>query len=272
LIELIIVIAIIGILMSLLLTAIMSLTSKGQVAMTANEITNLSAAMETFHARFKRYPPSSLFLSNNYADYAPTDPSLAWLNAAFPNLGTYWPLNPTAIDWTGGAGGMPVGGVTLTADQCLVFALGGIPTPDGVGVNGFSTNTSNPTQATGDRIPPFFNFQSNRLVKRVTGNPFFSYVDPWNRNQPYLFFSSGNRMNGYNDADATLGVAPYYEAVNPKRYLNPSSFQIISAGQNGLFGAGGLWTPSTCDVVYPWDSPGFDDQSNFHDGKTLGIR
>jgi prepilin-type N-terminal cleavage/methylation domain-containing protein len=271
--EIMIVIAIIGILVSLLMVAVVPIMSRGPELVTWNDISQLGNALEDFRARFKNYPPSQIFLSNNYNDYPGVhDADLAWLNKLFPSLSSFWPLpaNQTAIDWTGGAGGMPVGGVTLQADQCLVFFLGGISTPDGQGVNGFSTNPTNPAQQGGDRIGPFFEFQTVRLFKRA-GSPFFSYQDGWKKLQPYLFFSSGKKRNGYQDADATLGVAPYYEATGPKRYVNPSTYQIISAGRDSKLGAGGQWTSATADGVYPYGSPGYDDQTNMNSGNLMGV-
>jgi general secretion pathway protein G len=92
--------------------------------------------------------------------------------------------------------------VFLEGEQCLVFFLGGIPqvNPDGSFTpTGFSTNPSNPAQAGGDRIPPFFGgFKSNRLVQWPGTAPGFpSYIDGYGKT-PYAYFSSYKTANGYN--------------------------------------------------------------------------
>jgi prepilin-type N-terminal cleavage/methylation domain-containing protein len=303
LIELLVVIAIIAILMSLLIVAVWRILGKADELRTFNELQQLTDSVETFKARFKWYAPSQLFLSNSYNDYTPKNPddgynalrarSLTALNQIFPRLSSNWAgANNPPIDWSGGvAPGVPQGGIILQGDQCLVFFLGGIPTASG-GVNGFSTNPSNPTQVSGDRINPFYEFQGSQLYQRgcltpggqtVTA-PFASYKDAWGQ-QPYLYFSSYTRRNGYRlggpgtangDGDAitvtnkdntTTTISPYYQSQNPTIFLNPNSVQIISAGRDGFFGPGGQWTPASALTI---PTAGQDDQSNFYD-RLLGI-
>jgi len=116
----------------------------------------------------------------------------------------------------------------------------------------------------------FFQFRADRLVDPVnslrsannvpTGFP--SYNNNWSMTataRPYAYFSSGRSKNGYNSAGNRDGagnpqpisheivpldnVAPYYDGFqkDPKgnyvvtSYINPTSFQIISAGQDGYF-------------------------------------
>src|SRR5262249_44521606 len=124
------------------------------------------------------------------------------------------------------------------------------------------------------------------LVSRG-GSAFFSYTDPYDRNQPYAYFSSYGSRNGYNRYYSALppnnisdcnglGVWPYAEATLPSmRYLNPETFQIISAGDDGTFGQG---SNLTLTPIPTWTRTaaassgciGADDQSNFYDNK-LGI-
>src|SRR5262249_51975264 len=113
----------------------------------------------------------------------------------------------------------------------------------------------------------------------------------------YAYFSSYKTLNGYNryypvfnnsDCASLLpgGVWPYYEGgsgTTTPRYLNPSSFQIISAGADGVFAHGSpvigyaaatgiwlfdpdaLWTASTA-TDYARNHPvGKDDMANFYD-------
>ena len=95
---------------------------------------------------------------------------------------------------------------------------------------------------------------------------------------PFAYFSSFGESNGYNryfyqfhDSDCCLlQVWPYAESLDPSpHYLNPGTFQVISAGQDKTFGpgtslpGGRTWSPSR-----PWaiDPRGRDDLSNFFGG------
>src|SRR5262249_3285341 len=146
-----------------------------------------------------------------------------------------------------------------------------------------------------ERISPFYEFKSNRLVRVPVIDPFFHYLDVYG-SKPYAYFSAYGKRNGYNpylniplpngpsgaapfsDSHA-LGVFPYDEELgNPGRYLNPDSFQIISAGANEKFGRGtfnpsALWNYRSAgtNMQALWDfgppvdnMAGADDQSNFH--------
>jgi hypothetical protein len=229
------------------------------------------------------------------------------------NWGTVNPGGWTGIDWDGN--GAPSGDQVLEGEECLVFFLGGIQSNGNVapgrpagppGTMGFSTNPLNPAQLGGSRDNPFFEFQSNRLVFIRAGVPYYSYLDPYGRSDglgtrisgaPYAYFSSYKSANNYNryytglppapnvpllgpgvSDCATLGLWPFAESATPVRYLNPSSFQIISAGPDSLFGpgsdpaAGPLWSPANASNVVGYQDlqPGHDDMSNFHD-RPLGI-
>lgn len=330
LVELMVVIAIIGLLVSMLTAAVYKAVATGNRVKNQNEISQISTAVEAFKQKFGIYPPSRLLLAERLTDYTSGDPSLAtlrsdslaFLTTIFPRLNFNQSL---FIDWDGNKSPSPP--VILEGDQCLVFFLGGIPQTDANGrpfCSGFSTNPANPAYHVlkgGDTIPPFFEFDSTRLVPqkrngvliRVPRNNsavsqvHFSYLDTYG-NVPYAYFSSYKTRNGYNrfgssDCDS-LGVWPYADGANPPglnpswRYLNPNTFQIISAGANGQiagpknmgFGRGSdpgdlarnvdpTWTPTragSCQANRGYTDPplsppqaGIDDQSNFYD-TTLG--
>ena len=233
------------------------------------------------------------------------------------------------IDWDGSR--TYTQPVILEGDQCLVFFLGGVPQFDQNQNNrpfcsGFSTNPADPTYHVthpgSDTIPPFFDFDSGRLAQRKPSR-YLSYLDTWANSvpagtpyspangMPYAYFSSYKTRNGYNrfygppnnlsSSDcATLSVWPYAEgptspgaAASPSnwRYLNPNTFQIISAGRNFAFGQGTNPNPFFAGPFPFWSPPdragnteasrgkgdlppnppqaGTDDQSNFYDS-TLG--
>jgi general secretion pathway protein G len=231
--------------------------------------------------------------------------SPAFLQRIFPKLD--WTGASGTIDWTGGLGNQ-FKGAMLEGDQCLVFFLGGIQTSSGVkSCLGFAANAKNPTLMSGPRYDPLYEFPSTRLafpilmtqngnVQRTTPfgnkiNPFFIYTDPYGTGMPYIYFSSyfsrngylnGNPLNnecpsltspGLNNAQtppwsSPVVINPYFEAANPVRFLNPNTFQIITAGADGDFGPGGLWNPGQ----QPVDPFTRDNQSNFNNGGLMGTR
>jgi prepilin-type N-terminal cleavage/methylation domain-containing protein len=273
LIELLVVIAIIGILVGLTTAAVMVFFKKGPETQNMVEIRQLSTSATNFKELWaKFYPPSKIRLCRFRGDYGTSNYEIESLNyinglwsdidnAAWANSGINWDngLDPNHKVWD------------LEGDQCLVFFLGGIPGGTDR-VLGFSTSKTNPVQTTGDR-KRFFDFQSDRLYVRalpdpITGQPnstypFLSYYDVY-RTQPYAYFSSGRGANRYQLSHyiAGLGIGPYWET--PQRFLNPDTFQIISAGGDGKFGGnsqGQQWTLTTADTVFDDQK---DNQTNFH--------
>jgi hypothetical protein len=218
-----------------------------------NDIRQLSVALETFKSKFGVYPPSNILLSNDPKKLDQN--SFAYLSAIWPRLN--W--SGKRIDWSGGVKGFT--SAKLEGDQCLVYFLGG---PRG---NGFSTSPTNPTLPNGPRVGPFFEFAEDRLVQRVKGNPFSSFQDGYAKNV-YAYFSSGKGPNKYRPDCPSLKVAPYFKKGSiPVDYYNRRTFQIISAGKDGIFGPGGAWSPaSAAKDVGP---NGRDDLANFH-GEFLG--
>jgi hypothetical protein len=219
------------------------------------EIDQLSVAVTGFKVSFGMYPLDKIRLRRSRSMYDLRDAfekeSLDYLNELWPDLGEFknlqWDggLTPDADFWD------------LEGDQCLVFFLGGIPTKEGV--EGFSRKRENPTFKDGDRLR-FFDFDNFPLIRRTPQSPFPSYLDRY-RLQPYAYFSSGKKRNGYRleHAIAALNIAPYYEAVG--QYVQPGTFQIISAGADGKFGGGGVWRASEAKAV---NSETKDNQTNFH--------
>jgi general secretion pathway protein G len=235
----------------------------------------LQTAIGEFHTKTGKYPPSKLKLYANGSQYASdSDPvaqaSLLYLNEIWPNLGN----NFTGAAWAGSAA-IPAGGVLLEGDQCLVFFLGGIPIYQGgavVGLAGFSNDPQHPWTTTDQQRTRYFFFENARLFQR-NGNPFPSYQDFFSVGrgspQPYMYFSSGNRKNGYDPAPTTLGVTPYSKpgAGAVIQYWEPDSFQLISSGADGLFGPGGAWSSSTANTI---PQAGKDDLTNFYQSK-MGV-
>jgi prepilin-type N-terminal cleavage/methylation domain-containing protein len=308
LVELLVVLTIIALLMALLLAAVLRVYGLGATVKNRNDLSQLSESVKSFETSFGvRWVPSRIRLREKL-DYDMTNPyevdSYQYLTTLFPKLKGqlqssanppyYW------VDWNGNST-VDANPVDLEGDQCLVFFLGGIPaTGSPPGVLGFSVDPADPSvspSTTNNRLGPYFTFKSNRLVDR-TGNGFYSYLDSYGGNY-FAYFSCYRVPNGYgryavlfgSDCNG-LGVSPYAEVVGgTPRFLNPDSFQIVSAGRDGRFGRGSLvaWTlaaegtptwssatagasPAVWAVQSPPSNPtpaqdmnaGREDMSNFH--------
>ncbi len=294
LIELLVVIAIIAVLASLTSAAVLRVLIKGPELKTRKDLSELQAALASFKSTFNiDNPPSRIKLCERYSQYNLSQqldvdsvqflkgmfPKILPLNLSDPVEASRYPwLGPVGINWNGND--RIDGPVILEGDQCLVFFLGGIPTTNPNGCNGFSTDPRNPATPGGDRIGPFFNFESSRLKMR--SGQYFSYRDGFGKNF-YAYFSSYKKANGYNRYYASLrvsdcnslGVWPYAAALGrTPRYQNPETFQIISAGADGKFGRGTVITSAGNGIWMGrplWDGSqigaidnGKDDMSNFH--------
>jgi prepilin-type N-terminal cleavage/methylation domain-containing protein len=245
------------------------------------------------------FVPSRLHLNkkNNYGATQLDIDSKAYLQARFGKHTCFDFQNPPPggqfIDWNGDNN--PNEDLFLEGQQCLVFHLGGLPVyspantvpaanvTGAITMVGFSNNPQNPaaapTSGAERRQGPYFEFQGSRLVSFTSAGSTGSYPiywDPWTHTggnalrKPYAFFASyntegGGLYNKYGGSDcSSLGALMPYQAsaataTAPAVFLNPNSFQIISAGKNGLFGAGGTnWSRSGTT-----DPNGKDDQSNF---------
>ena len=245
LIELLVVIAIIAILVSLLMAGLFKARALGEDLECRKDITELHKAVAAFcedpRLGAVGYLPSSINPSG--ADAA----SASYMARLFPRTG-------------GKAPGMPA--VTLEGHQALVFFLRG---PNG---NGWSTNPTNPGAAGGERIGPFFEFKTERLVNVGAGsNP--SYKDRFGT--PIAYFCStqwaADRWvpSAYNPDCGGLGVQPYKDT-------NMTGYQLISAGRNKKFGQSGpAWNPANSTAIYPTGSDGYDDVTNFSNS-LLGAR
>jgi type II secretory pathway pseudopilin PulG len=278
LIELLVVIGIIATLIGLLVPAVMKAQLAAYRANTRSEIAMLDAALkEKFYFKYKFYPPSRITLP-------PTSPQdQAVIKKMFPR-----------ISFTSGPGtlastyGPFTGPVTLTGDQCLVWFLGGINVGTAAQPNlkGFSLDPANPSNAAVGWEGPMFTFAQNRLV----GNPnqALSYLDYFGK-RPYAYFSStpsSGSATGYgNDCNspplAWIGGTPQgipngpYQisatggASNGPSYINPDSFQIISAGADLNFGPGpGPLPGKGSGGTLP--GPAQDDLANFSDTQLGG--
>jgi prepilin-type N-terminal cleavage/methylation domain-containing protein len=272
LIELLVVIAIIAVLVALTSAAVFKILGRGPEVQTTNDITQLANALGAFKAKYGSYPPSRIRLFRSGSSYTGSQldqDSKQYLQSVFPGLASFWAAGNAVQGWGG-----TQDGATLTGDQCLVFFLGGVQTNAG-GVNGcLGWGTGNDPTVITATSTPMFNFQSNRLTTQFNTNGFFSYLDGWGK-QPYIYFSSyywknANSYNRYGSTDAPPGysIQPCFTATAPvMRYVNPQTFQIISAGADTNFGPGGQWAPQMADQ---YTGTGADDLCNFNQGLRMG--
>lgn len=256
LVELLVVILIIAVLVSLIASAIMTVMNKIPQVRTSTEIAQLSASVRSFMSDYSlgEAPPSRLLLYETIAAYTADKSPLAlqsytFLQRAFgKNIGSQG-----SIDWNGD--GLPNGPWYLEGEQCLVFYCGGIPSVSGT--TGFSSNNMNPAIPGGKRRGPYFDFQVPRLVLWPGLSPFPVYIDSWesrSARKPYAYFSAQGSRNGYSNIAngyltidcAAISAVPYSQPyvltattdslLNKSiTYINPDSFQIISAGRDGVF-------------------------------------
>jgi prepilin-type N-terminal cleavage/methylation domain-containing protein len=187
--ELVVVIAILGILIALLSGAVFKVLGKIPVVRTSSEISNMASGLEMFAADFNLSgpPPSSLYMVedrnawfNTYGipssgvqqQYVST---FNFLQKMF-NKGLLSANNRTKTqamplgwdDWNGN--GQLDRPYPLQGQHCLVFYLGGIPASVGhnnYGTMGFAASNNDPTaspQTTINRKGPYFSFANSRAV------------------------------------------------------------------------------------------------------------
>ncbi|HEY7428856.1 MAG TPA: type II secretion system protein [Gemmataceae bacterium] len=299
LIELLVVIAIIGILVSLLGSAVMKGLSRIPEVQASTEMSSMGSGLAAFNSDYQLTdpPPSWLILVEDRNAWFNTygSPS-SGVQAAYQNsftflkrmLGKNFPgVNARTAaakpplgwdDWNGN--GQVDAPMTLQGQQCLVFYLGGLPTYSTsggrltIGMVGFSLNNLDPTapvqNAAGlstTRRGPYFPFVNSRLgvVQNAAGLPisYPFYQDPYqikNVNQVYAFFSTQGRANAYIPTDcAAIGANPYWNGAG----ASGKNWLNNSSYQLICAGADGKFGSGNMATA-PSERPGGrDDQSNF---------
>ncbi len=271
LIELLLVLAVIGILAGLLLGGVFNVFGTARITQVSAEISSLDQAIAEFKLRFGMEPPSFVILYENGPAW-PTDRTM------YPNevrsralIQRLWPDYDFTTPHNINGDGDTTDVITLQSTEALVFFLGGNSVLDSANPQplGFSTNPTNPFAGGGQRVGPFFAFNTDRFVD-VDGDGCPEYLDPIpGQTLPYLYFSgydgAGYRPFGMNgtagDADDEMlssDGTPLMQSVymvndqdwlmdtnrpraNAGEYINPKSYQIISPGMDFRFGVGGTY-------------------------------
>jgi general secretion pathway protein G len=229
--------------------------------------------------------------------------NLSTTGAVFPAASTTW------YDFNGDGAFQTGRPILLEGHECLVFFLGGIPNrnPDGTtsGMGGFSNNPANPfkneTAEPSPRQRPFFEFKAERFLDE-DGDGIAGYTDPLatgSEARPYIYFSSyGTNSYDPNDANTASGEEtgtgrdfsngsvtksspspnPYatslpVPATGGAKFINPDTYQIISAGRDRNYGPGGRYDANSTAERLPVDganieavNAGKDNLSNFSQG------
>jgi len=272
LIELLVVIAIITLLIGLTSAGVLKFLALGPVTETKYEIRKLQEELAVARQQYNglEYLPSKLVLYETLDSYktdnsADTNRTRDVLTKMFGSR--LLRASGLKVDWNND-GSISTTPTILEGQQCLVFYLGGIPsTAGGNKCLGFSRDPSNPAKITAvgaeERLGPFYLFKTSKLQPGPGG--FFSYADPFG--MPYAFFGTTGASNSYIDYCPSLtGLHPYYQAGTPPQYFNPTTYQIISAGPDQLYGAGGTGGRPKNGTG---DLPSKDNMTNFARGQLM---
>lgn len=223
LIELLVAISIIAILLTLVTVAGYRAIIHVRQHTIAMEVQALEQAINEYKTKYQDFPP----------DFSNVNVVVAHLKKAFPrhreNVVAWCAANP------------------MTPDEALVFWLGG----------GVIENQEFPLSGPGNP-KKFYDFATARLID-LDGNGRPSFVPAYGAQQaPYVYFESRTYGATY-AGNATLGfVCPYGADVPtpPSLWESPTTFQIISAGLDGHFGAWPTAPPFTAFKFYPSGTAG----------------
>jgi prepilin-type N-terminal cleavage/methylation domain-containing protein len=275
LVELLIAIAIIGILMSLTVTAVTRAITRGRETASRLEINALSQAIEQYNLKYGDYPP----------DGSSEQVLLRHVRKIFPRISAQDLALLTQL--TRARGSSNFSAVAMDRGEALVFFLGGFSgnplnpfTGEGGPLKRIGTDPMNIAsyEYNGTRDNAFYDFDTNRLtVARSAAGVMLStdekllglgseptlggedqlpaYLARVGTPTPLVYFDSrtyGNIAatgapiyNGYLAGSTEYGgVRPYMTNSNAGgatyadlKFHNDSTFQIISPGLDGVFGA-----------------------------------
>ena len=276
LIELLAVIAIIGVLAALIASAIQGPRLAARVAAAAAEIRQLETAIAGFRNEFGCDPPSSITLY---------EAGGTWDSVSSGKLHRIWPDFDFTLNRDLDGDGQFNSAFTLCGPECLVFFLGGMPVQSGATVTatGFSKNPADPLaiNLSENRNGPFFEFKPSRL--RVSSNPlsnpnpnganpFLVYVDPIpSQTMPYLYATS-NEGQGYAATDLNVGgtqvLSSVYLVGTTGQPQKPKSFQIISPGFDNAYGSGGEYDANQPQGLLT-NILDYDNITNFSSGQLV---
>ncbi|MEE8451349.1 MAG: prepilin-type N-terminal cleavage/methylation domain-containing protein [Thermoguttaceae bacterium] len=255
LVEMLVVIAIIGVLAGLITAAGVAALGQAKRTTIRMEISGLETALHAYKEKYGDYPPDFFDTTKDYGKAF----VVRHLRKAFPK---YRLSGTTRDQWDQFADdvlnnyGLDVD--YLSPSEAMVFWLGGMPDGSG-GMAGFSVDPANPFKAGGTRLDPLFDFDQPRLIDADDSDGWLAYksehvkgpvpcvyfrirICPLDGVPEYEYETSANPPFDllYWDAGAAGICVPYcVDPVPPpgdQIWNKPKSFQIISPGMDGQFG------------------------------------
>lgn len=265
LVEILVVIAIIVILAALLTPVAMRALSTSRNARMGIELAQLDQAIEAYRLEMGDYPPS---FGENYSPanryYTAMEQHL---RKCFPNMS-----KATKDAFYDILVNMQSSGKEISQDEALVLWLSKL-----------STDKTNPFRVDGPR-KVFREFDARRLSD-TDGDGFQAFDAGYAKGTPYVYLDSRTyrlHCSASTAATTQLGasgprIQPYFDATG--KFMRPTAFQIICAGQDGDFGAAKDITfnaagiPTANHRVFPnsmnYTDEDMDNLTNFSDGKIL---
>lgn len=297
LVEMLVVIAIIGILAAILIPSLAAAIRRAKIAAISLEMNNLSNALAAYKSKHTEYPP-------DFSDRAAVQ---AHIRKAFPR--NTLNLNPNLTDTTSWyftypwLNDVPSGKVdpkTLDPAEALVFWLAAIKNSprDPLDIDNVHPNTTYVVDGTGEPVS-YFEFDETRLID-IDDDGWPEYASAHSRETPYVYFD-GRIMSGtyqyatavypLSGSDTGFGVTRPYRSnlaidsrdngrtvpsasPNTTQWVDAGKFQIICAGLDNnfgpdLFATGGLLKQFP-DPNYQLSDEDEDNLGSFSDGDTIG--
>jgi len=269
LVEMLVVIAIIGILAALIIPAIWSAVIAAREHRIVQEVSQLTMSLDKYKQQRNAYPPDGFNAS-----------------AVAQHLRSKFPKHDEGTATSGG----PLNALltaNLTAAESLVFWLGQT-------VN----DPRRPLSGQG-AVDSYFEFKEPRLrptrIVNLGGRgdvQLYEFIPPEGGESPYVYFpapyyytdASSNvvaKFYANTVSGATVNVYPY-QSVRPdpsmtlfppnQQWINPTTYQLIAAGLDGEFGVDS-WAAVNQLKVFPaglnYSAEDWDNVANFSNGKTF---
>jgi prepilin-type N-terminal cleavage/methylation domain-containing protein len=287
LVEMLVVLAIIGILAALLLPAVMYAIVRARTAAVAIELNQLTSAIESYKQDKGDYPP-------NFRD---KDVVLRHIRKCYPKA------NPVYISGNGSGDGNSfiehaMGDNFISESECVVFWLTMTDNDPQypflsyyVGTTGRTPNPKKYIDLDASRLKNPDGDITPSFEAKNCQETFYIYIDSrsydsYNRTQldstDLAMFMNPDNVNRYAVSEDDKPVRPYWSTnlynnlatTTRGKYkpMNPTSFQLICAGLDGEFG-----TDANVDTdvkLFPsgdnYVEEDKDNLANFSDGKRLG--